>query len=377
MTINRAKWSSIPMLFVAVCMILASCNKENFEGPAETIQEPAEDIEVDINALPEVVSVDGQKTLKFGNLEHFNAVLGSISEMNRTALDSWERALGFVSMRNQFETIEDQYETIQTEADLQRFRDANRSKVRFSEEGELEMLVDMYHVGSLINPQGMVKISGMIQQFTDDKVITIVDGNPAKLETARQLKESVPIQSIYISPIERTALNARSNGPNLLECESAWDDDRRRVKMSLEVVRWSTPETVCQSQQVCVRDPETFQLICEWQTICNETGNYSVTCNMELEVKSQRRGIFGIAFASRADIDATFGANVHETTVTGGLINHWMPVNASETDERRLERTYPVDFIPSINFFGSLDYCFGPTHVAGIINGGTNCHVWN
>ncbi|NRB46074.1 MAG: hypothetical protein HRU41_00255 [Saprospiraceae bacterium] len=377
MTINRANWSSIPILIVAICLILASCNKDTFETPIEDIEAQPENLEIDINALPEVVTVDGRKTLKFGNLEHFNATLGSISKMNRKALDKWERSLSFVSMRNQFESLEDQYVTITTEAELQRFKDANRTKVQFSEEGELEMLVDMYHVGSLINPQGIIQISSMIQQFTRDKVITIVDGDHSKLAIAHGLQESDPAQSIYISPIETTLLNARSNGPNLLECESDWDNDRRRVKMSLEVVRWSTPETICQTQYVCVRDPETFEEICEWQTNCFETGNSSVTCNMELEVKSQRRGIFGIAFASRADIDATFGANVHQTTVTGSLINHWMPVNESEIDERRLERTYQVDFIPSISFFGSLDYCFGPTHVAGIINGGTNCHVWN
>lgn len=359
-------------------MILASCNKEKFEASPETeaAQEQPADLEVDINALPEVITLNGQKTLKFGNLDHFNATFESISKMNRTELDRWERNLGFVSMRNQFEKIEDQYETVKTEADLQSFRDANRSKVRFSAEGELEMLVDMYHTASLINPQGIVKISGMIQQFTEDKVITVVDGDLSKLEIAQQLKESEPAQSIYISTIDRTAINARSAGPNLLECESDWDDDRRRVKMSLEVVRWNTPETICNWQFICVWDWSTNQQVCEWQEVCVPTGNFAVTCDMELEVRSQRRGIFGIAFASRADIDATFGANVHETNA-GTLINHWEPVNASETDERRLERTYRVDFIPSTPIPASVDYCFGPTHVAGIINGGTNCHVWN
>ena len=373
MTFKRVNWGVIPMFFIAFSVFLASCNKDNFEGPAEESPEQPQKIEIDIHALPDVVTIDRQKVLKFGNTEHFKTTLDSISKMNSTALNRWESQVGFVSMRNQFDKLEEQYEHIRSQEQLDQFRNTNRSKVRFSSEGEIQMLVDMYHVGSLINPNGLVQVGPMVQQFTADRVISIGDGDITKLERARSLTESAVSEEIYISPIEVSPVAARGNGPDELNCESNFDSDNRRVKMKLEVKRWTSPYYNCFDTYECYTDIN-GQLICGWVQNCFPTGDFEVICNMELQVKSQRKGFLGIAWGSKADIDATFGANVHEVT-TSGTTNHWMPVNESETDEKKLERTYSVDYIP---FTSSVpNYCFGPTHVAGIINGGTNCHVWN
>lgn len=375
MSIHKMKWRFLSVLALALGLVISSCNKEPLDGPREaSITEKPQDIEVDVFALPEVVKINNQATLAFGNLEHFKTTLSSIAEMNSTALNKWEKNMRFVSMRNEFERIEDRYENISTQQQLDQFRDNYRHKVKFTGDGDIEMIVDMYHVGSMLNTEGIVKIGGMVQKFTADKVISIVDSDLSKLALAETLTETDLEQNIFISPINTSSTNARSSGPDALDCESNWDSDNRRVKMSLDVDWWSTPNQNCAWQWVSVWNGQMY--IYDWQYVCVPTGTYNITRNMELEVKSQKKGFLGIAFGSKADIEAKYGANVHELNGSS-TINHWMPVSASETDEKKLVRSYPVDFAANVPGSAIVDYCFGPTHVAGIINSGTNCHVFH
>lgn len=277
-------------------------------------------------------------------------------------------------MRNEFEKIEDLYEQVNSQQALDQFRNEYRSKVRFLEEGDLAMMIDMYHVGSLLNNEGVIQIGGMLQKFYNDKVISIVDGDFSKLREAETLTATDIEKQIFISPISTTTNNARSTGPDFLSCQSGFDSSNRRVKMSLDCDWWATPNLYYSWQWVQVWNGQYYEY--SWQWIGVPDGTYMVTCNMELEVISQKKGFLNIVTNSNANITAMYGANIHEWNGSS-TINHWMPVSASETNAKKLIRSYPVDFIGSLPATATIDYCFGPTHVAGIINSGTNCHVWN
>lgn len=368
---HKMKWRFLPVLALALGLVVSSCNKEPLEGPMEDLKEQeAQPLEVDVHADPEITTINGKRALSFGNLEHFNNIFESIMLKDRAELDRWERQIGFSSMRNKFEQLEDKYATINSQQTLDQFRDQYRNSVVFTDEGEIEMKVDMYHIASLINQSGIVKIGSMIQQFTKNKVITIGDGDYSKLSTAAQLTESMPDDHMFVSYIGTTT-NARSNGPDDLDCQSSWDSDKRRVKMSLEANWWNTPNYYSIPQTYY--DYQLGQYVTTYTYVWD--GTSSIGCTMELEVKSQKKGFLGIAFASKADIEAKFGANIHETT-SGALTNHWMPVSETANDSKKLVKTYSVKSV-LISGVANTTFCFGPTHVAGFINGGTNCHVWN
>jgi hypothetical protein len=348
--------------------------KEELAQEKTTTTHDAEE-EVDITQLPTVVEVNGVKTLQFANYDHFNYILKTISGMNGAELDKWEETLGFTSMRNEFDQAENRYDEITTERALDEFKRNYADKVHFLEEGDIEIPIGMYHVGSLVNNEGIVKLGEMIQVFNREKVITIVDGDYSKVSYAELLDETDQEENIYISPLKSQAV--RTNGVDELSCTDEWNDDNHRIKFKAEIDWWQTPNgtVVTSSQWVPNSDGDWIQITT--QTFIPD-GTFNIGANLEIEAKSQKKGIFGIPFGHKTEIDVSKGTNVVRT-MNGNTTNFWMPLSENEPDAKKLVRTIEVhptlQSVPGVN---SLEYCFGASALLGelpLVD--SDCRLWN
>jgi hypothetical protein len=362
--------STLRIAFLAITflgLLLASCEKDSLgESPVPTTDESVaqESIELDdvsttdeaITQLPKVVDVNGLKTLAFNSNEHFDYILRSISHMNSEELNNWEATLGFTSMRNEFEQIEAIYDEIRSKRELDNFMAQYADQVYFQEETGLEIPIGMYHVGSLVNNEGIVKIAGALQMFTRERVITILDGDYEKLSSAKSLDNSNEEENIFISSLTRQS--TRLNGPDLLTRTSLWDDDNHRIIFSAKIISWSGPNYV------------DIGGILVW------AGTFELRAKLELEAKSQKK-ILGIPFGHKTDIDITKGTNVTRE-LYGSLTSYWMPFDESDEDVKKLVVTEDIHpTIDNLTISPTYDYCFGTSALLGELATGPSTRLWN
>ena len=363
--------SKLRIAFLAIAflgLLLTSCEKDSLvesSVPATDESVAQENITFDKAAeldaantqLPTVVEVNGVKTLEFNSNEHFDYILRSISRMNSEELNDWEATLGFTSMRNEFDKIESIYDEIRSKRALDNFITQYADKVSFDEERGLEMPLGMYHISSLLNNEGIVKVSSTLQMFTKDRVITILDGNYEKFSTAQTLDQSIEEENIFISDLKKE--NVRLNGPDVLTRTSLWDDDNHRIIFTATIISWHGPYYYINNGGVLVFN-----------------GFYELRGRLELEAKSQKK-TFGIPFGHKTDIDITKGTNITRD-LNGNVTSYWMPFDESGEDVKKLVVT--EDIHPDIIDLPAspvYDYCFGSSALLGELASGPSTRLWN
>ncbi len=140
--------------------------------------------------------------LKFKDLRNFLNLMDELSDnptqhYSREALDNWEKSLGFISLRNNYQKNLDNYEILDSEQKRSEFASKYKDVLNFSQD-KLPMPKIQGVLSWVLDEKNAVYIGETLNLFIDDKQIVILDGNETKIDRAKELKKSYPEAKIDV-----------------------------------------------------------------------------------------------------------------------------------------------------------------------------------
>jgi|GEM_PF-2200316 len=200
---NLAKIMLFALILGTLGIYLTSCNKsdtsENLIDTVEQTESSTTNLRVEDN------------TLVFDSFEDYVNTLDYVRTLDRDQLDLWEEGIGFTSSRKLYDMALDELELITEFEKVKSIENKYKNVVKFTED-EIYPLYSSYHMSTLLNKNGIVRIGDGLTKYTEDKMINILDGDINKLATALDNLKEDHKNGIYI---QETIVNlvAKSNCP--------------------------------------------------------------------------------------------------------------------------------------------------------------------
>lgn len=198
--------------FISFLLILISCKKENQHGKSSTVPQG------NSNATARSLSPDD--FLTFDNVREFDSTLNVLLESSIAVLDAWEASNNFFSMRKAFN------ELVDAEAELsERFDNLSQDSIDYWSSQPIQhsavlndythmVLTETYNDTSffvpnihnynfsfLVNTYGVVKVGGIIYQYTRDYIKYIDNGDQSHIATMLAATTSDSSNHIVVRPI--------------------------------------------------------------------------------------------------------------------------------------------------------------------------------
>jgi hypothetical protein len=190
----------VVLISCVLITLMWACTKNDSVLPSasaiskEMLSKPIDNVSVDV---PFEVK-NGR--LKFKDLKDFLKLMDELSDkpvgfFTHKALDRWEQQIGFSSLRNQFERLQEKYEGLTTEEQLQEFKELNGHLATFDDGIQAKVLGVLSWV---LDQNHSVYIGDKIYLFVANKQIVIFDGDESKMSIAARLQKSAPEENIFV-----------------------------------------------------------------------------------------------------------------------------------------------------------------------------------
>lgn len=228
------KYSSKTLLWLVVCLFcigITSCNKDEMGSFSE--EEMPNEKMPPTSTLPYIIQLEDDY-LVFVDNTHFDNTLKELNHKSVDELDEWEQSLGFKSVRYYQDQAIQEISASETKADFERVHQKYANKVRFNENGTIDMLINIPVLSKVLNLNGLVKIGDLLHQYSENKVVAVI-GDKTKLKAAQNRTETDEDSGIYIGKVESTPV---SNEKTASQCSFTYTT-------ALGNTALSTTETFC------------------------------------------------------------------------------------------------------------------------------------
>jgi hypothetical protein len=133
----------------------------------------------------------------FNTLEDFKKILNYLNSSTPEEIKKWEESIDFTSMFKYYELASDDLCCGENANDFESLKAKYEGKIRF-EKNDIQPLLVLGTVGRLVDTEGFFKIGKSIVKYTEDKAISIPDGDLDKLQTAINTLQHDADNGIYI-----------------------------------------------------------------------------------------------------------------------------------------------------------------------------------
>jgi hypothetical protein len=190
--------------FVFSMVFIFSCNKD--------------EISLSSSSPSSIVSnqFKSSKILEFKDIKEYISKFDAITKMDKKELDAWEKGIDFISLRNIYEEVvttelsifdEEEKMVIQNpklketiKHKFSKLYEDNKESIYF-QEGGFEMNAPTSAHASLINKNRVVKIGGIIHQFSKDKIKVIKNGDEKLIPTLDRYDKDGDYGNIVVNSI--------------------------------------------------------------------------------------------------------------------------------------------------------------------------------
>jgi hypothetical protein len=245
-------------LFIIIIGFTMACtlndNKsttDNIEQGIVSLSEPGPDGELmDTKAINCGIK-DGM--LVFQNNKDFINALHILTNAPRKEVDAWEKNIGFTSQRSIFQQIvadelalDEQYEGM-TDSELSQMQppESHSSSYYYYLDKDIIKLFDegtedeSYNysicdpsLAKIVNEDGMMAVSGVIYQYTSNRIKRINDNDFSKISLLKKVNESSPVDNITVEMYPEANV---SRGVSNRTVSSGWKTSgkKKRYRLSL------------------------------------------------------------------------------------------------------------------------------------------------
>jgi hypothetical protein len=235
--------------------------------------------------------------LVFSNDQVFEETATMLQNKDEVDVQAWERRMKFRSMRQIFQ------EGLKIDEMLAEKKDSDTKKNQYSEfvSNHLETFkilddgmftANIYRIDltPLVNPNGIVKVGGVLFQYSYDYLKVIEDGDDSKISLLDQINETNRELKISVNKVERLKpkeTNARTSFYQqstftVVEESNQYCEWRARLTAELKLTTVNVP---------------VYELVC--RTCYEETGK-PYTCCENILVRTDRRNYFeGFCYAEK------------------------------------------------------------------------------
>jgi len=243
--------------------------------------------------------------LKFSGLQEFEDAIAYVSDsedrfFTDEALATWEKNIGFTSLRQKTAVAMDEFEAITDDNSMNVFRSENNDFV--NPQGEFQTPIADEALTSVLDEKGKVIIGTVLHCFTDKYQIIILDKDESKLEAALASLATNEEEGVYVFKYVQDDVEFRGDCGTLRSCQDDNGTSNGSKRVSGE---W----------RANARQSPVFNWNCGCYT--HWENSVSVSC----EMISQKKGLFGwkknkddnIEWATGYGIKSSLGTITHGT----------------------------------------------------------------
>lgn len=152
---------------------------------------------------PIITSSVAQEVLTKNNALHFQSpdaffeISKQLVEMSKEEKDQWEQQLGFTSMRTELNSIFEQLENVETEAEMNNIIAANNDLIHIVDETILPIIKsDTY--ASVINREGIFYVENVIHKLNGQKIASVENGDIESVTKALKSNSTPDVEGINV-----------------------------------------------------------------------------------------------------------------------------------------------------------------------------------
>lgn len=220
--------------FAILCLaglLIASCSKENISPDLKEVNI--------VSTLGEIKPTKIRNgRLVFDSPEAFRKSLKEVTSKTDLDLDTWEKQIGFSSMRHEFNQALNEFDLIQNEQQMSNFRRKYEDKLKIAD-GSIEMLFNYKAVSSLLDDDGIVYVGQQVYKFFDNTEIIIEDFNNEKFLQSKKPLQSDFKKGIHVISILPEVMNRTCNVSSISR-EDKDSDGNKRLRTTVRVYSIST-----------------------------------------------------------------------------------------------------------------------------------------
>lgn len=173
------------MLFILAIMV--SCEKQEEDLFEQNSKESFEIFE-NSNQQKNDVVLNNEGYLSFKNQEAYLKISQTVDKMTDEEYETWQRNLGFESASTFIANVEEQIESIQTNAEFNALKEQYSSKLIFMNDCTVKLPFYASAWGKVLSVDGIMKIGNTLYKFCRDREFIVSDGSREDLENLEALE---------------------------------------------------------------------------------------------------------------------------------------------------------------------------------------------
>ena len=265
---------------------LTNCSKPETELTKTEVPEA--------NELPHVVVIDN--TLHFSDGEQYGKVVKLLYLKSDEEIREWSKSIGFVSINEYYAQANDFNCCPETDIEWEQLETNFNGKIKIDRvKGTYSPLLFDSKMNWILNKNGNFFIGNALQQFSDKKIISIIDPNMEKINVAKEQEYLFDIiNKIFVHP----RVLFEDSGVNERACPVILGNGTGGAQNGYTTVNCAPGGPLYGNQS----SPFKYRVDEAWRNVRDDTAIYqtstgalagSILFGSSMKLHCQKRGIFG------------------------------------------------------------------------------------
>lgn len=149
----------------------------------------------------------------FATAEDFTIVFEFLSDKSDDEIEEWEKSIGFKSFRRVFDQSAAEFHNLNSREGFEEWQNKYED-ILYIEDNTVEPIISNFKYQFITNRRGEFVVNGIYNKILQDKIITVLDGDRAKLSDVDLYNLSDSDDGIIITPtnhVQKTEVRSNQN----------------------------------------------------------------------------------------------------------------------------------------------------------------------